>query len=79
MGGIDGYSRLIVHLKSAGNVMASTVYDSFLEKYHLPLRVRSDQGSENILVAQHMIQNRGAGSIFGALLHNQCWCFYAPK
>jgi len=76
-GGIDGYSRLIVYLKSAGNVTASTVYDSFLEavqKYHLPSRVRSDQGGENILVAQHMIQNRGANRnsiIVGASVHNQ--------
>ena len=50
---------------------------SFLEavqKYHLPSRVRSDQGGENLLVAQHMIENRGAecnSMIVGASVHNQ--------
>ena len=77
-GAIDGYSRLIVYLKCAGNIKASTVYESFLEavrKYHLPSRVRSDQGGENVLVAQHMIENRGAernSMIVGAFVHNQC-------
>ena len=76
-GGIDGYSRLIVYLKCTGNIKASTVYESFLEavqNYHLPSRVRSDQGGENILVAQHMIENRGAyrnSMIVGASVHNQ--------
>ena len=76
-GGIDGYSRLIVYLKCAGNIRATTVYESFLkavQRYHLPSRVRSDQGGENILVAQHMIENRGADRnsvIVGALVHNQ--------
>lgn len=76
-GGIDGFSRLIVYLKCTGNIKASTVYESFLEavrKYHLPSRVRSDQGGENILVAQHMIENRGPNRnsmIVGASVHNQ--------
>ena len=58
-------------------MLASTVYDSFLEavqKYHFPSRVRSDQGGENLLVAQHMIENRGAecnSMIVGASVHNQ--------
>ena len=45
-----------------------------VEKYHLPSRVRSDQGGENVLVAQHMIQNRGAdrnSMIVGSSVHNQ--------
>ena len=76
-GGIDGHSRLIVYLKCASNIKSATVYESFLEavrKYHLPSRVRSDQGGENILVAQHMIQNRGAdrnSMIVGSSVHNQ--------
>ena len=46
-GGIDGYSRLIVYLKCFSGVKSILVYQSFLEatrKYHLPSRVRSDQG-----------------------------------
>ena len=76
-GSIDGYSRLILYLKCASNIRCATVYQSFLEaveKYHLPSRVRSDQGGENVLVAQHMIQNRGAdrnSMIVGSSVHNQ--------
>ena len=46
-----------------------------MQQYHLPSQVRSDQGGENILVAQHMIENRGAdrnSMIVGASVHNQC-------
>ena len=76
-GGIDGYSRLIVYLKCSTNITSLTVYESFLAavtKYGLPSRVRSDQGGENMLVADHMIQHRGAdrnSMIVGASVHNQ--------
>ena len=76
-GGIDGYSRLIVYLKCATNITSQTVYESFLEavnKYNLPSRVRSDQGRENILIAQHMIERRGhdrGSMIVGSSVHNQ--------
>lgn len=76
-GGIDGYSRLIVFLKCASNIKSATIYESFLEAvrtYHLPSRVRSDQGSENVLVARHMIEQRGAernSMIVGSSVHNQ--------
>ena len=56
--GIDGYSRLIVYLRCSTNNKARTVYELFIEavhQYHLPSRVRSDQGGENILVGQHMM------------------------
>ena len=76
-GGIDGYSRLIVFLKCSTNNRASTVYEQFLiavGHYHLPSRVRTDQGTENVLVAQHMLEHRGAGRssiITGSSIHNQ--------
>ena len=59
------------------NVKATTIYESFIgaiREYHLPSRVRSDQGGENVLIAQHMIEQRGSnrGSmIVGSSVHNQ--------
>ena len=76
-GGIDGFSRLIVFLKCASNIKSATVYESFLEavtNYHLPSRIRTDQGRENVLVVQHMIEHRGAhrqSAIVGSSVHNQ--------
>ena len=76
-GGIDGYSRLVVFLRCSTNNRSLTVYSLFLEgiqKYHLPSRVRTDQGRENILVARHMIEHRGAerkSIITGSSVHNQ--------
>ena len=78
-GGIDGYSRLIVYLKcmTLSNVKATTIYESFIgaiREYHLPSRVRSDQGGENVLIAQHMIEQRGpnrGSMIVGSSVHNQ--------
>lgn len=66
-----------MYLKSSINNRASTVYDLFIEavqKYHLPSRVRSDEGGENVLVAQHMIEHRGAerrSMLTGSSVHNQ--------
>ena len=74
--GIDGYSRL-VFLKCSTNNRASTVLQSFLDtvsKYGVPSHVRTDQGGENMLVAQFMLQNRGHGRgsiITGSSVHNQ--------
>ena len=76
-GGIDGYSRLIVYLQCSSNNRASTVYELFIravQQYHLPSRVWSDQGTENVLVAQHMLESRGAeraSMITGSSVHNQ--------
>ena len=61
-GAIDGYSRLITYLRCSSNNKASTVYELFLvavQKYHLPSRMRSDQGLENVQVARHMLETRG--------------------
>ncbi|KAK5935025.1 hypothetical protein CgunFtcFv8_020423 [Champsocephalus gunnari] len=51
-GGIDGFSRKIMYL--GANNKASTSLDFFLEgvqKYGFPLRVRADQGVENVGIA----------------------------
>ena len=75
--GIDGFSRMIVYCKCSGNNKATTVYGQFLKatrQFGLPSRVRSDQGQENILVAQHMLEHRGEGRgsmITGSSTHNQ--------
>ena len=76
-GAVDGYSRLVVFLKCSSNNRATTVYEVFLkavQEYGLPSRVRSDQGRENLLVAQHMLENRGDGRgsiIVGSSTDNQ--------
>ena len=75
--GIDGFSRLIVFMHCSNNNRSLTVYEHFLEatrKYGLPSRVRTDQGRENMMVAQHMLEHRGMsrGSIItGSSVHNQ--------
>ena len=77
LGGIDGYSRLIVYLQCSSNNRATTVLDAFLsavQTHQLPSRVRSDQGRENIKVAQYMLEMRGAerrSIITGSSVHNQ--------
>ena len=74
--GIDGYSRLVLFMKCSTNNRASTVLEYFVEgvrKYGLPSRVRTDQGRENMLVAQYMLEHRepGRGSIItGSSNHN---------
>ena len=74
---IDGYSRLIVFLKCSDNNKSSTVYQNFLKAistYGLPSRIRTDQGRENTLIAQHMLENRGlnrASVLTGSSVHNQ--------
>ena len=64
-------------LRCSTNNRSLTVYSLFIEaiqKYHLPSRVRTDQGRENILIAHHMIEHRGAerrSIITGSSVHNQ--------
>lgn len=76
-GAIDGYSRLVMYLKCRPNNRSSTVYELFLnaiQLFNLPSRVRSDQGSENLMVARHMIEKRGSerrSMLTGSSTHNQ--------
>ena len=64
-------------MKCSTNNRASTVLEYFVEgvrKYGLPSRVRTDQGRENMLVAQYMLEHRGPGRgsiITGSSVHNQ--------
>lgn len=77
IGGVDGFSRLVTYLKCADNNKAETVFQCFKEgtfEFGIPDRVRSDQGRENIKVADYMIYTRGPGRgsmITGKSTHNQ--------
>lgn len=71
-GGIDGYSRKIMFLTASNNNRASTVLRAFIsavQKFGLPIRVRSDKGGENVEVARFMLQHpeRGAGIFFSIM------------
>ncbi|XP_033941724.1 uncharacterized protein [Pseudochaenichthys georgianus] len=76
-GGIDGFSRKIMYLGAASNNLASTnlaFFQESVEKFGFPLRVRADQGVENVDVARLMFTVRGTGRgsfISGKSVHNQ--------
>ena len=49
-GAVDGYIRLITFMKCSTNNKSETVFHNFTEavqKYGMPLRVRTDHGGEN--------------------------------
>ena len=75
MGGIDGFSRMVIFLICSDNNTSKTVLDCFLSgvaNIFIPLRVRSDQGLENVSVADFMLVEKGDGSmITGPSTHNQ--------
>lgn len=77
VGGIDGFSRMIMYRKCTDNNKAQTIFKRFLtgvNDYGFPIRVRSDKGKENVAIADFMLRERGAdrGSmITGKNVHNQ--------
>ena len=68
---------MVVFIKCSNNNRAATVYEAFMSatgRFGLPSRVRSDQGGENYLVAQSMLQRRGPNRnsmLTGSSTHNQ--------
>uniref|UniRef100_A0AAV2LKK7 Integrase catalytic domain-containing protein n=1 Tax=Knipowitschia caucasica TaxID=637954 RepID=A0AAV2LKK7_KNICA len=71
-GAIDGFSRKIMYLNVANNNRAATTLAFFteaVEEFGYPLRVRADQGRENVDVARLMFSVWGPDSD----------CFYAGK
>jgi len=75
IGGIDGYSRMVMFLSCANNNRANTVLECFksgVTKHGVPNRVRSDKGLENVGVADYMLSTKGTGSMLtGKSTHNQ--------
>ena len=75
VGGIDGFSRLIMFLKCTDNNISETVLQCFLsgvDKFGVPNRVRSDKGMENVSIADFMLSHKGPDSmITGKSTHNQ--------
>ncbi len=75
-GAIDGFSRLLLYLKCTPNNRSTTVHELFLtavQNFSLPSRVRSDQGLENVAVAQYMLEKRGSerrSMLTGSSTHN---------
>jgi hypothetical protein len=76
-GCVDGRSRFITYLKCANNNSSKTVVTFFRNACQqigvIPSRVRGDRGGENVLVADYMIDRRGAGRgsyISGSSKHN---------
>ena len=72
-GCVDGFSRLCVALKCLNYNKANTLLQCFIDgvqAYGLPSRVRSDNGLENVHIAQFMIEKRHS-IITGKSTHNQ--------
>ncbi|CAC5385149.1 unnamed protein product [Mytilus coruscus] len=67
IGGVDGFSRMIMFLSCNDKNTSKTVLESFLTdvgNYGIPLKVRSDKGGENISVADFMLKERALHYIF---------------
>ena len=77
VGGIDGFSRFVTFLNCRDDNKSGTFFTCFesaVQSYGLPLRVRSDKGLENKNVAEYMIRTRGpnrGSMVTGKSVHNQ--------
>ncbi|XP_051805331.1 uncharacterized protein LOC127534365 isoform X1 [Acanthochromis polyacanthus] len=75
--GVIAFGFQIMYLGAASNNLASTTLAFFqksVEKFGCPVRVRGDQGVENVDVARFMFTVRGTGRnsfISGKSVHNQ--------
>ncbi|XP_056613073.1 uncharacterized protein LOC130428827 isoform X2 [Triplophysa dalaica] len=84
-GGIDGFSRKIMYLGAASNNLAATslaFFQESVEKFGFPLRVRADQGVENVDIARLMFTVRGTGRgsfTSGKSVHNQRFPGHFPQ
>ena len=59
LGAIDGFSRFIIYLHCSNNNESTTVLSCFrdgVQQHGLPLRVRGDQGRENVKVCTKFIR-----------------------
>ncbi|XP_045182634.2 uncharacterized protein LOC123541283 [Mercenaria mercenaria] len=74
-GAIDGFSRLVTALRCLDNNRSDSLLQVFreaTETFGTPRCVRTDQGMENIRIAEFMFENRGAhGILTGKSTHNQ--------
>ena len=73
---IDGFSRLITFCRCSTNNKSNTVLNLFIkatEKYGFPLRVRTDFGTENVRVWEHVYRTtlNSHSVIVGTSVHNQ--------
>lgn len=74
---IDGFSRFVMFCKCNDNNRAETVLSLFqnaIIQYGRPLKVRTDNGGENVSVWQDMVQFSPAGdmaALTGSPVHNQ--------
>ena len=73
---IDGYSRLVTYCHCSSNNNSTTelrLFVGVVQKYGMPLKVRSDHVGENVLVWTYMMEkhlNRNA-VVLGNSVHNQ--------
>ena len=76
-GCIDGFSRLVVFLNCAPNNRAKTVLEQLLtavESFRMPLKIRTDHGTENVEVARFLLEHYGVETrpvITGKSVHYQ--------
>lgn len=74
-GGIDGYSRLIVFLQCSNNNRSNTVLQAFqsgVQQYGLPERIRSDRGGENVQVHQRQFRKHNKVMFQHNLINSLC-------